>query len=148
MALAELCADLCVSVVPFCLPNALHAAEAHGMPRPVCTALCAPRAPLLPQVQTAARIRKLLERRAKLTSAELAMHTRCGLCLHLRRPVACLAVCVDSPCSASRYAAGMAYHRYIVGSCTQEWGLRVIAAVREDLLRTCTMRNSFPQSCC
>ncbi len=36
------------------------------------SALCSGR-----QVQTAARIKKLQERRAKLTPAELALHTRC-----------------------------------------------------------------------
>ncbi len=38
------------------------------------SALCSGR-----QVQTAARIKKLQERRAKLTPAELALHTRCHL---------------------------------------------------------------------
>ena len=51
-----------------------------------------------PQVHTAARISKLLERRAKLTTAELAMHTRCGLCVH--GPDAYLALREYSPLTA------------------------------------------------
>lgn len=64
--------------------------------------MCALRALLLPQVQTAARIKKLLERRARLTTAELAMHTRCIPCLCLHRHFAHLAVRGDSP--AGRHA--------------------------------------------
>ena len=67
------------------------------MLRPVCTALCALRALLPPQVQTAARIKKLLERRARLTTAELAMHTRCIPCLYLYRTFACVPVRDYSP---------------------------------------------------
>ena len=79
--------------------------------------MCALRALLLPQVQTAARIKKLLERRARLTTAELAMHTRCVPSLCLNRHLACVAVRNDNlnphDSPAEGHAAGTAYHTYV-----------------------------------
>ena len=75
-------------------------------------ALRALRAQLLPQVQTAARIQKLLERRAKLTTAELAMHTRCVLCfacIHLLHAYLCAAIVLQDV----MHAAGVAYPVYV-----------------------------------
>ena len=89
------------------------------MLRPVCTAFCALRALLLlPQVQTAARIKKLLERRARLTTAELAMHTRCIPCLCLYRTFACVPVlgplhaylCAIIALQDGAHAAGVAHY--------------------------------------
>ena len=101
------------------LPTHVHCLLQRGMAScGLCARrLCAPNILLLlRQVQTAARIKKLLERRARLTTAELAMHTRCVLYLCLHRHFARLAVrgnCLQD----IMHAAGPANHGCVCSSC-------------------------------